>query len=62
MNRILGITLKILRSGQLSALVAMAGLGLLFSVLNPGVLLPGCPSSDRLVVGYFPATSGSRFM
>ena len=40
MNRILGITLKILRSGQLSALVAMAALGLLFTA--SGAKAGGC--------------------
>ncbi len=40
MNRILGITLKILRSGRFSALVALAGLGLLFTA--SGVKAGGC--------------------
>jgi len=40
MNRILEITLKILRSGRFPALVALAGLGLLFSA--SGVKAGGC--------------------
>jgi hypothetical protein len=38
MNRILGITLKMLRSGRLSAVIALVGLGLLFtaSAANAG--------------------------
>ena len=40
MNRILRITLNILRSGQFSALVALAGLGLLFTA--SGVKAGGC--------------------
>jgi hypothetical protein len=40
MNRMLGITLKILRSGRFSALVALAGLGLLFTA--SGVKAGGC--------------------
>jgi hypothetical protein len=43
MNQILGITLKIVRSGRFSALVALAGLGLLFiasSVKAGGCAIP----------------------
>lgn len=40
MNRILGITLKILRSGRFSALVALVGLGLLLTA--SGVKAGGC--------------------
>jgi hypothetical protein len=40
MNQILGITLKILRSGRFSALVALAGLGLLFTA--SGAKAGGC--------------------
>ena len=42
MNRILGITSKILRSGRFSALVALAGLGLLFTA--SGAKAGGCAS------------------
>jgi hypothetical protein len=40
MNRMLGITLKILRSGRFSALVALVGLGLLFTA--SGAKAGGC--------------------
>jgi len=45
MNRILGITLKILRSGRLSALVALVGLGLLLTA--SGVKAGGCPLPSK---------------
>ena len=45
MNRMLGITLKILRSGRLSALVALVGLGLLFT--TSGAKAGGCAVSYK---------------
>ena len=45
MNRTLGITSKILRSGRSSALVALAGLGLLFAA--SGAKAGGCAFSDK---------------
>jgi len=45
MNRILGITSKILRSGRFSALVALAGLGLLFAA--SGAKAGGCAFPDK---------------